>query len=286
MHIVIVGAGATGTEIAQALASRSEQITLHDTDARVLRLSLAQISRSIDADAKTQRITPWAARRAKRVFHLTTRAQQCCADADMVIEAIHDDLSLKQALLRDLDALVAPATILATSTEMHSVTALASVTRRPDRVIGLHFCKPAHMTGIVEIVRTPTTDQQVLDRAVTLVRRLDKTPILVPDTPGLIVNRIAQAFYGEALSLLDNGGVDAATIDKLMEAAGFARGPFREMDYRGVDRVLAVAQAMYEATFHASHYRPHSRLDRMHQAGLNGEQSPRGGFYPKEPAAT
>ncbi|MCD4684357.1 MAG: 3-hydroxyacyl-CoA dehydrogenase, partial [Anaerolineae bacterium] len=141
------------------------------------------------------------------------------------------------------------------------------------------------MTGVVEVVRTPTTEQAVLDRAVTLVRRMDKTPLLTPDTPGLVVNRIAQAFYGEALSLLDNGGVDAATIDKLMEAAGFARGPFREIDYRGVDRVLAVAQAMYEATFHAAHYRPHSRLDRMHQAGLTGDDSPRGGFYPKKPNA-
>jgi 3-hydroxybutyryl-CoA dehydrogenase len=104
--------------------------------------------------------------------------------------------------------------------------------------------------------------------------------VIVPDTPGQIVNRLALAYFGEALDLLDYGTLDAQTIDQLMEAAGFPMGPFRLMDFLGVDLALNIAQSMFEATFQTASYRPHPRQQRMVDAGQVGRGSARGGFYP------
>lgn len=278
MHIVIVGAGTTGTEIAQALAISGSAITLHDTNANALRPALAQVSRTIDRSAQTGLVDRHTARRAKRVFRLTTDLQ-VCATADIVLEAIPDTLDGKRALLRDLDRLVRPDTVLASSTHLHPITALAAATRAPDRVLGLHFFRPAYLAGVVEVVQTPTTRQDIIDAAADLVRSARKTPLILHDAPGLIVNRVAQAYFGEALTLLDETTLDAETIDRLMEAAGFARGPFRQMDYLGVDRVFAITRAIFGATYYAAPYRPDPRLERMVNAGMIGERSSLGGFY-------
>lgn len=282
MHIVIVGAGTLGTEIAQAVALSGERITLHDTDDAALRLALGEISRGIDRDTRRKRIDPLRARRAKRAFWLTTDLDACAA-ADLVIEALHDAQPVKQHVLETLDGLVRPNTILATTTNVISVTTLAAATRLPERVIGLHFCRPAYRMGTVEVVRSPSARQDVIDRALALVRAMDKTPVLLDDSPGLVVNRVLLAYVGEALHLLDGGGLDEATVDRLMEAAGFPMGPFRLMDYLGVDKVYEVARARYEATFHAARYRPHPRQRRLVEAGRVGRASDLGGFYPPSP---
>jgi 3-hydroxybutyryl-CoA dehydrogenase len=279
MQIAIVGAGTSGTEIAHAVALGGDDIILHDTDDQVLRMALAQISRAIDKGVRLGKVDPFKARRVKRAFTLTTELSMCVS-ADMVIEAIQDTLAAKQALFRTLDNLVSSETILVTSTNMISVTRLAASTRVPERVIGLHFFKPAYVIRLVEIVRGFNTGQEVIDQAVALVRRMGKTPVVLADTPGLIVNRLAVTYCGEALHLLDQTSIDEETVDRLMEAAGFPMGPFRLMDYLGVDKVLDVAQAMYEATFHAAPYRPHPRQQRLVEAGRLGLKSNRGGFYP------
>jgi 3-hydroxybutyryl-CoA dehydrogenase len=279
MHIVIVGAGALGTEIAQAVALSGERITLHDNDEAALRLCLARVSRGIDHAARRKEIDALRARRAKRVFWLTTDVSDC-ATADVVIEALPDAQPVKQTLFQALDGVVRPNTILATTTNLIPITTLAALTRLPERVMGLHFCRPAHRMGTVEVVRSPAVRPDLIDRAVTLVRAMDKMPVLLDDSPGLIVNRVLLAYTGEALHLLDAGGLDETTIDRLMEAAGFPMGPFRLMDYLGVDKVFAVAQARYEATFHAARYRPHPRQRRLVEAGRVGRASERGGFFP------
>jgi len=137
--------------------------------------------------------------------------------------------------------------------------------------------------GLVEVVRTPTARQDILERAMLLARGFAKTPVLVDDTPGLIVNRVAQAYFSEALRLLDGGGLDEGSIDRLLEAAGFPMGPFRLMDFLGVDRVLEMSESLYEATFHAPRYRPQPRLQRLVEAGRVGRGNPLGGFFPAPP---
>jgi 3-hydroxybutyryl-CoA dehydrogenase len=280
MQIAIIGLGANGAEIAHAVALGGDEIILHDTDDRVLRTALAHISRAIDQGVRLGKVDAFTARRVKRAFVLTTDLQTCAA-ADVVIEAIPDTLNAKQTLFRTLDNLTARETILATSTNTISVTRLAAATRHPERVLGLHFFKPAHIIRLVEIVRSLNSGAEAVDQAVALVRRMGKTPVVLADAPGLIVNRVAMTYCGEALHLLDQGALDEETIDKLMEAAGFPMGPFRLMDYLGVDRVFEVSQTMYEATFHATPYRPHPRVQRLVEAGRLGRRSPRGGFYPE-----
>jgi 3-hydroxybutyryl-CoA dehydrogenase len=279
MSIAIIGAGISGTEIAHAVALGGDEIILHDTDERVLRVALAQISRAVDTGVRLGKVDPFKARQIKRAFTLTTDLQKCISAA-MVIEAIQDTLNVKRALFQTLDDLMPRETILATSTNTISVTRLAASIRSPERVIGLHFFKPAYIIRLVEIVRGLNTDQGAVDEAVALVRRMGKAPVVLADTPGLVVNRIAMTYCGEALHLLDQSALDEETIDKLMEAAGFPMGPFRLMDYLGVDKVLEVAKAMYEATFHAAPYRPHPRVQRLVEAGRLGLKSQRGGFYP------
>jgi 3-hydroxybutyryl-CoA dehydrogenase len=280
MQIVIIGMGALGTEIAQAAAMSGDPVLLHDTDEPALRRALAHISRRIDREVQRGRLDAARARRARRSFTISTDAARC-AGADLVIEAIEDRFPLKRGLLQALDAILTPDAILATSTNVLSITALAAATRHPRRVIGLHFFRPAHLMGAVEVVRGPATRPDAVDRAVELLRRMDKTPLAVEDTPGQVVNRIALAYFGEALHLLDDG-LDEPTVDRLMEAAGFPLGPFRLMDTLGVDKVLELSQSVYEATFQSARYRPHPRQRRLVEAGRLGAHSARGGFYPKE----
>lgn len=280
MLIAIVGAGTVGTEIAQAVALTGEPVILCDSDEKTLRVALGHISRGVDHATAAGTLDSFTARRAKRAFRVATDLI-ACAGAEVVIEAVYDRLDTKQTVLRTLDGLVRPNTLLATTTNLFSITTLAAATRLPERLIGLHFCRPVDATRLVEIVRTPIARQDLLDQAAALIRRTGRTPLLVPDTPGLVVNRLTQTYIGEALHLLDSGGgLDEQTLDQLMEAAGFPQGPFRLMDETGIDRVLEIAQAIYEATFHSPRYRPHPRQRRMVAAGLLGRRSARGGFYP------
>ncbi|GAB4424360.1 MAG: hypothetical protein Kow00106_21210 [Anaerolineae bacterium] len=276
--IAVVGLGELGVEIAQALALGGGPVILHDTDERALRLAVGRISRRLDKAARLGRISPQLARRAKRVFTLSTDLS-ACAPAGLIVEAIQDRLGLKQALLQALDNVTASQTVLATTSNTLSVTRLAANTRHPERVIGLHFPRPAHVLRLVEVVRTPLTRPDALEEVSWLVRQCQRTPVVIDDVPGLIVNRVVHAYVSEALALLDGGGLDEATIDRLLEAAGFPMGPFRLMDFLGLDRVLDMSAALYEATFHQPRYRPQPRLQRLVEAGRTGRKAALGGFF-------
>ncbi len=283
MQIAIVGLGEHGTALAQVFAIGGDAVLLVDTAEHTLRRALGQISQGLGRMAQQGRLTALAARRARRVFTLSTDLARC-AEADLVLEALPDRMDAKQTLFRALDDLVRPDAVLATTAAALSVTQIAATTRYPERVIGLHVWRPAQRSEIIELVRTPITRQDVLDVATEWVQRAHKRPIVLEDSPGWITNRLAQTYFGEALLLLENGDtLDAPTIDRLLEATGFELGPFRQMDALGIERVLAVAQALFEATFHQTAHPPHPRLVRMTQAGLTGRKSTRGGFYPPAP---
>lgn len=280
MQVAIVGVGTMGADIAQAVALGGHTVILHDTDERTLRLALGHISRGIDKGVRANKIDLVDARHAKRAFTVTTSLKSCAA-ANLVIEAVYEDFDLKQGVLRDLETVVGPETILASNTNTLSITTLAAGTSSAGRVIGLHFFNPAHTMRLVEVVRGENTRQEIIDRAMDFVRQIDKTPLLVEDKPGQIVNRIALAYFGEAMHLLDDSNLDMKTIDRLMEAGGFPMGPFRLIDFLGVDAVFEVTQSVFEATFYASSYRPHPRQQRLIEAGRLGRKSGRG-FYDKD----
>ncbi|HML24454.1 MAG TPA: 3-hydroxyacyl-CoA dehydrogenase family protein [Aggregatilinea sp.] len=278
LQIAIVGAGTMGANIAQAVALGGCDVILHDIDRAVLRQALGRISRGIDQGVRLGKVDPVRARRAKRSFTLVTDVARC-ASADIAIEAVFDDPDLKQTVLREIDTVISDTAILATSSNTLSPSALAGSTRQPERVIGLHFCNPAHIMQLVEVVRTEHTDPASLERATSLVRAIGKTPVVVEDSPGLLVNRIGQAYWGEGLRLLDENGLDLQTIDRLMESIDFPLGPFHLMDFLGVDTVHSVTQMLWDASYQLPRYRPHPRTRRMLDAGQTGRKGHRG-FYP------
>ena len=205
------------------------------------------------------------------------------ARAALVIEAVPEDLALKRDIFHSLDRICDPEALLCSNTSSLSITALAGATKRPDQVAGLHFFNPAPMMTLVEVVQGDRTSDATIGYLVDLARRWGKTPIVTRDTPGFIVNRIARPFYGEALRLLDHQIADAATIDRVVKAAGFKMGPFELLDLIGLDVNLAVTKSIYDAYFHEPRFKPHPLQQRMVDAGLLGRKSQRGFYeYPTE----
>jgi len=216
----------------------------------------------------------------ERIHDLVLAADlESLSGARVVIEAVPEDLGLKQAIFRQLDVLCSPPAVLATNTSTLSVSAIASAASSPERVAGMHFFNPAPVLPLVEIVRAQQTGEAALQVLLELAHTLRKTPIVTQDTPGFVVNRVARPFYGEALRLLAEGTAEAASIDRIVErAGGFRLGPFRLMDLIGIDVNFAATKSMYEQTFGEPRYRPHWIQERMVRQGLLGRKAGRG-FY-------
>jgi 3-hydroxybutyryl-CoA dehydrogenase len=196
-----------------------------------------------------------------------------------VIEAVVEKLEVKQDIFRRLEAICQSNAIFATNTSSLSITAIASVLSRPERVVGMHFFNPAHLMKLVEIIRGHRTAEAVVSRASDLARALGKIPVHAKDTPGFIVNRCARPFYGEALRVLGEGIASPEDIDRIVKLeGGFKMGPFELMDLIGIDVNLAVTQSMYDQTFGEPRYRPHVIQKNMVNANLLGRKTKRG-FY-------
>lgn len=208
------------------------------------------------------------------------------ASVALVIEAVPERIDLKRDLFRRLDEICTPDAILATNTSSLSVTVIAAATRRPARVVGLHFFNPAPVMELVEIVCGADTSPEVVDQATAWARALGKHPTVCRDTPGFIVNRVARNFYGEALRIADEGTASTDRIDALMQhGAGFRMGPFELMDFIGIDVNYAVTQAVYDAFHGEPRYRPHGWQSRLVASGHLGRKSGRG-FYTYDATGT
>jgi 3-hydroxybutyryl-CoA dehydrogenase len=200
------------------------------------------------------------------------------ANVDLLVEAIPEDLELKREAFRRLDAEAARATILASNTSSLSIAAIASVTRHPERVVGMHFFNPVPLMALVEVISGPLTAPAVAEATVAAAHRLGKTPVLVADTPGFIVNRVARPYYLEAMRILGDGSAGVEEIDQAMRDAGFRMGPFELVDTIGSDVNLAVSQATYQAFGGDPRYRPHPVQQMVVDAGRLGRKAG-AGFY-------
>jgi 3-hydroxybutyryl-CoA dehydrogenase len=200
------------------------------------------------------------------------------AAADLVVEAIPEDLELKQDAFSRLDAAAGPDTILATNTSSLSVAAIAAATTRPAQVIGLHFFNPVPVMRLVEVIAIPATAPLVTARVEAVAGHLGKTAVRAADTPGFIVNRVARPYYLESLRILEAGlaGIDA--IDLALRAAGFKMGPFELIDTIGADVNLAVSESVYHAFGDAPRYRPSPIQAQLVAAGRLGRKVGMG-FY-------
>ena len=208
----------------------------------------------------------------------TTLAYEPLADADIVIEAIAEELTVKQEILQELDKLCKPETIIATNTSSLSITALASVTNRPAQIVGMHFFNPVPMMKLVEIIRGQRTSDAVHDTIFKLAEQLGKTPVTVSEAPGFVVNRILIPMINEAVGILADGVASREAIDEAMKlGANHPMGPLALGDLIGLDVCLAIMEVLY-SEFGDPKYRPHPLLRKMVRANLLGRKSGEG-FY-------
>jgi 3-hydroxybutyryl-CoA dehydrogenase len=266
MTIGIVGAGTMGAGIALAALAAGESVLLCDSSPQALDRAKDYIARFLDKKGQIgalDRLT------------LTSELERLGA-CEIVIEAITEDLALKQDVFARLSAICSG--ILATNTSSLSVTAIAAAASHPERAAGMHFFNPAAVMPLVEIVRAAHTSESALNALSDLARRLGKTPVTAADTPGFIVNRAARPFYLESLRIVSEGIAAPHQIDALLRLIGFKLGAFELMDMIGLDVSLAASQAIFEATFYEPRYRPSLIQAKMVQAGMLGRKTERG-FY-------
>ncbi|MBI2777329.1 MAG: 3-hydroxybutyryl-CoA dehydrogenase [Chloroflexi bacterium] len=280
--LAVIGAGTMGAGIAQVALEAGWQVRLHDanpagldTGRRRIRDGLAKRAarRGLEAGAADD----WVASRLGEL-HASSTVERAAERADLVIEAIVEDLAAKQALVEAVDSACPPGTILATNTSALSITAIATAAaRHPERVLGLHFFNPAPVLRLVEVVPGAATDSEVEARATSIVTGWGKTPVRSTDTPGFIVNRVNRPFTIEALRLVEAGAATVPQVDAAIRADGFSMGPFELMDLVGIDVNLAAATGVWEGLGRPERLRPspiqgwlvgHGRLGRKSGTGF------------------
>ena len=277
-YVAVIGAGTMGSGIAQVIAQHKCDVYLYDVNDTVLRRAVERIKAELKQSVQKGKMTPEemlaVVDRIRPKTHLPD-----ISPADFVIEAVVEDLRVKRDLLRRIEEVVKQGVVLATNTSSIPVTAIAAGVKQPSRVVGMHFFNPAHVMKLVEVVRGDRTSDEVLQTTLAFAQHLQKTPIVVKDTPGFVVNRVARPFYGEALRI---AGEHLATIEQvdriLKEVGGFSMGPFELMDLIGIDVNLSVTQSMFEQFSGEPRYRPHPFQKQMVDAGKLGRKTNEG-FY-------
>lgn len=276
--VAVVGAGSMGTGIAQVAAEAGYEVRLHDIKEQALDKALITIqkfiSRKVEKGEISQEVCNEALKRIKPMTDLTAAV----ADVDLVIEAITENLKAKKELFSKLDSLTLLEAILASNTSTLSITEIGSVTRRPHKVVGMHFFIPVPVVNVVEIVKGEKTSEEVVNIAKEVCYRMGKTPIVVKDVPGFIANRFLPFLYNEAANLVYQGIATPEDIDKVMRLAlKWPLGPLQIIDLAGVDVVLDVLESMYNATKREC-YKPCPLLAEMIKEGKLGRKTGQG-FY-------
>ncbi|MDM7455774.1 MAG: 3-hydroxybutyryl-CoA dehydrogenase [Tepidimonas sp.] len=273
--IGIVGAGTMGSGIAQVCATSGLKVVMIDVSDAALTKGLATIASSLDRLIKKEKITA-ADKDAALAQIRTSTNYDDLKGAQLVIEAATENLELKIKILRQLDGLLAPETLIATNTSSISITQLAAVTGRADRFIGMHFFNPVPMMALVEIIRGLQTSDATHDTVRELALKLGKTPITVKNSPGFVVNRILVPMINEAFFVLAEGLASPEDIDAGMKlGCNHPIGPLALADMIGLDVCLAVMN-VYFAEFNDSKYRPCPLLKEMVAAGYLGRKTGRG----------
>lgn len=273
LTVAVVGAGAMGRGIAQLFAAGGHRVLLTDVRREATDEALAHVRRMIDKLAAKGRIGDPEAVKAR------LSAVDVIPAADLVIEAVLEDLDTKRRLLASLEARLDARTVFATNTSSLPVTAIAAALIQPERLCGLHFFNPVPLMRLVEVVPGERTPPGLTARLADLVRALGHEPLTVADTPGFLVNHAGRPYTTEALRLLDEGVAPPADIDLICrEAAGFRMGPFELIDLTGLDVNAAVSESVYHGFYEEPRLRPSPTAARRLSAGWLGRKTGEG-FY-------
>ncbi len=275
--VAVVGAGVMGAGIAQVASEAGLDVVLFDpldgATTRARQRIAGFLERKVQKGQLSAEVANAAVERIREVEALSS-----LTDADLVIEAVPEVLELKQQLFRELDGFVADDVILATNTSSLSVARIASVTAHADRVLGMHFFNPVPLMSLVELIPGPMTNDGFLVAVDGLARRLGKTPVVVADTPGFVVNRVQRALYLEAFRIFEEGLASPAAIDDAMRQIGFRLGPFELADVVGTDVNLAAGEAIFAGFHEDPRYRPAQVQQRVVDAGRLGRKTG-AGYY-------
>jgi 3-hydroxybutyryl-CoA dehydrogenase len=275
--IGVIGAGTMGSGIAQAFSAKGFSVILQDVSNAALEKGVATISNSLDRLIKKGVAT--ADEKVQTLKHISSTTNVAdLAKADLVIEAATENESVKIKILQGVEAVLRPETIIATNTSSLSITKLAAATKRPDKMVGMHFFNPVPMMALVEIIRGLQTSEATVDAVTELAKAVGKTPIGVKNSAGFVVNRILCPMINEAIFVYSEGLASAAEIDEGMKlGCNHPIGPLALADLIGLDVLLAVMDVLYRA-FEDPKYRAAPLLKEMVDAGYLGRKSGRG-FY-------
>ncbi|MEO0068788.1 MAG: 3-hydroxybutyryl-CoA dehydrogenase [candidate division WOR-3 bacterium] len=276
-NVGVVGAGTMGAGIAQVFATSGYDVVLVDVEQRFLDKGMTNIKRSLDKMVEKGKLAAEAS--GQVLGRISPKLEvEACKDCGLVVEAVTEDVHVKRTLFAKLDSICPPDAILATNTSTISVTLLGAVTKRPEKVVGMHFMNPVPLMQLVEVVRGLATSQAVVDEIVALSKELGKTPVVVNDSPGFVSNRVLMPMINEAIFCLETGVADKEAIDTVMRLGmNHPMGPLALADLIGLDVVLAILNVLYQDLGDPK-YRPCPLLKRMVAAGYLGKKSGRG-FY-------
>jgi len=276
-RVGVLGCGLMGSGIAQVAAAAGHATTVRDVAPAILDKAKGGIEKSLAKFVEKGKLTAEARAAAlERLTWTTTVAdlKQC----DIVIEAVTEDLELKNGLWKELDGLCPAHTVFASNTSSLTIAAMAAATKRPDRFVGLHFFNPVPLMQLVEVVRTVTTSSETFERAFAFARGLGKEPVAAKDTSGFIVNLLLVPYLLDAIRALEHGVASAPDIDKAMQlGCGYPMGPLTLLDFVGLDTTHKIAEIMF-AEYREARYAPPPLLKRMVLAGMFGRKSGKG-FY-------
>jgi 3-hydroxybutyryl-CoA dehydrogenase len=274
--IGIIGSGAMGAGIAQVAATAGHKVVIYDNNNAALDNAKLNLENTLKKLVEKQKISEQT---SKDIFLRTSYANDLkdFKDCDLVIEAIIENLEIKQKVFSELENIVSDNCILATNTSSLSIASIASSCKNAERVIGIHFFNPAPLMPLVEIIPGVMTNESVSERSKKLIDTWGKVTVVTKDTPGFIVNRVARSFYSESIRIYEEGFADFATIDWAMKnVGGFKMGPFELMDFIGNDINYKVTESVWTQFFYEPRFKPSLTQKRLYEAKLFGRKSGRG----------